>query len=188
MSHIQTRYLSRLHNWMNQLEEGNKHPAFSSEMSVVEHTLNYIKDMGIENPVFCDLGCSTGNVLFTAKEILGKEGEYYGIDHNGTYLAAARAIDWQFKLHPIDLFSKISKDIMEKSDIIFTYVPIGGADMVKLYKIISLKAKPGALIIINDLNFNPEYFSTQINIEPIKRFEGTKGCCDQTDIRIFRKL
>lgn len=194
MSKIEKKYLNSLHNWLNQFEGNTKHPAFLSEMSVVGQVFNYIRfELNIKDPKFFDMGCATGNILFAAKEILGSStaadfnnGTYWGVEHNGTYAAAAKAIDWRFKIFTIDMFSKISKDILKEADIIYTYAPMGGTELVKLYKLISINAKDGALIVLNDPNFKMEYFGSKIKIEVLKRWKGS-DCCDPTDITIYRK-
>jgi len=187
MSNIQKNFLSKLHNWVNQLEGDGKHPAFASELSIVEQAFRYVnKELEINNPKFLDIGSATGNILYAAKEIFGKEGQYCGIEHNKTYAAIANSIDHKFNVFIIDMFSKLSIEQMKDADIIYTYVPVGGQDLVKLYKLISLKAKNGAIIILNDTNMRSEYFSVNTIIKPLKRFTGS-DCCNQTDITVYQK-
>ena len=194
MSKIEKKYLSALHNWINQFEGDDKHPAFLSEMSVVEEAFNYIRfELDIKDPKFLDLGCATGNILFSARNILGSsvavdfnKGAYYGVEHNATYAAAANAIDWRFKIFTTSMFSSISKKLIEEVDIIYTYVPFGGQKLFQLYKLISATAKDGALIVLNDPNFKKEYFDSKTKVELLKRFKGS-DCCDVTDILIFIK-
>lgn len=185
MNKISTKYFNTIFKYINTFEEEEHHPAFGSQFETVIESFEEIKiqTKNEENLNILDLGCGLGNILFIAKQILGVNNKYVGIDNNQTYLDVGKAVDSKFHLINTDLFGKQTQQLISNADIIYIYVPLNTYEkMETLYTIISHFSKSGSYFICNDTNNQPKLSL----YEKIKRFEGF-DCCNKTDITIYKK-
>jgi ubiquinone/menaquinone biosynthesis C-methylase UbiE len=180
MNKISTKYFNQIFRYINTFEEENKHPAFGSQFETVIEAIESLPRQ--ERINFLDLGCGLGNVLFTAKQILGNKHKYVGIDNNQSYLDVAKAVDGQFQLINTDLLSKNTQRLIGNADVVYCYLPLPVyQDMQALYAVISHYMKPGTTLICNDSTL-PTFNS----FTRVSNFTGLE-CCSQTDIQIFIK-
>jgi SAM-dependent methyltransferase len=183
MNKISTKYFNALFQYINTFEEEDRHPAFASQFETVIEVMEFIKTQTKDKKLnVLDLGCGLGNVLYIAKEILGKDNKYVGVDNNQTYLDVAKAVDGTFHLINTDLLGKATQKLISNADIIYCYIPMKYKDMISMYAVISHFSKKGSYFICNDETNQPKLSS----YEKIKRFEGFE-CCNKTDITIYRK-
>lgn len=179
---ISTKYFNKLFKYINTFEEKDRHPAFASQFETTIDAIFEVKKIINKKINFLDLGCGLGNVLFIAKEILGNDNKYVGIDNNQSYLDVAKFVDGKFHLLNTDLFSPQTTMAIRNANIIYCYLPFGYKKMQELYKGINNYAKKGTYFICNDEN------TPDINtFKKINTFEGIE-CCNKTEITIYKQI
>ena len=183
MDKIETKYLDKLAEYLNTFSS-EIHFARTTEFAPLKKSIHYVKDKVPKKLIFLDLGCGIGNVLFTAKEILGKENKYVGVDLNAYYKGVVQNIDHEFSVLTVDIISEQTNELLKTADIVFAYRPMPNYKKVmKMYENINRYTKAGAFFLCNDTDIEP----TLPNMKKLKLFEGIE-CCGQTDITIYQKL
>jgi ubiquinone/menaquinone biosynthesis C-methylase UbiE len=184
MDKIETKYLDSLSKYLNAFST-ETHAAITTEFAPLKKSLHYIKERLSEKLTFLDLGCGIGNVLFTAKEILGKENnKYIGVDKNNYYVGIAQNIDLHFKVLNLDILSRQTLQLISTADVIFAYRPIPNCtEQKQSLKEIDLYTKKGAYFLWNDDDLPPDLPHMKI----LETFKGIE-CCSSTSITIYQKL
>lgn len=139
---IQTNFLDRLIRLLDPLSI----PAYISNHTKLVNALEALK-----MPKGCtvlDLGSGVGNVLYTAKHILGSDNRYVGVEKNKIYAELSRGIDQTFKIYTQDIME--SMDLIQEADLIYIYQPEPDEDkMLKMYEMVENNMKLGAILIRN---------------------------------------
>ena len=179
-----TKYLTGVFRWLNELEGSGKAPAFPSEWEPTQDAFKKVKELTTaEDLMVLDLGCGPGNILSIARDTLGIGNRFVGVDNNQTYVSVAKRVDGRFNIQLTDIFSNITLKFMQEADVIFSYMPFPSREeLSQMYTRLTDNIKTGALFVCND---NGRY--SLEGFEILDRIKGT-GCCDPTDIRIFKKL
>jgi hypothetical protein len=117
-----------------------------TDVAVLIELLEEIKS---DSGVFLDLGSGISNVLLAAHEVLGDNYTLAGVEHQENYLNFALGLT-EAELYKEDLFSNVSKELILKSDIIYTYAPLAEVkDLQKLITFITSNLQEGSYFIFN---------------------------------------
>jgi len=185
MDKIETKYLNALAKYLLSFSTETQ-PAYTTEFAPLKKASKYTQEQCPDKKklMFLDLGCGIGNVLFTAKEILGKEHKYVGVDMNNYYAGIAQNIDLDFGILNIDILSDQTIALLKTADIVYAYRPMREFQkMHKMYFNINAYLKEGAYFLCNDEDIVPPFQ----HMKELKTFTGLE-CCDQSIIRVYKKL